>query len=93
VALGPRGYTGVIETTEHGGYPLLHHLKRTLASSVAWTPGLDGAVVLSQRCGDFLLHVGQDLSIGYSQHDADTVSLYARRASASASSSPMRRSL
>jgi uncharacterized linocin/CFP29 family protein len=76
LAIGPAGYTHIVETTEHGGYPLLDHLKRILDGSVAWTPGLDGAVVLSQRGGDFLLDVGQDLSIGYSQHDADAVSLY-----------------
>jgi uncharacterized linocin/CFP29 family protein len=37
---------------------------------------VDGAVVLSQRGGDFLLDVGQDLSVGYSHHDADVVHLY-----------------
>lgn len=76
LAIGPAGYTRIVDTTEHGGYPLLDHLKRILDGSIAWTPGLDGAVVLSQRGGDFLLDVGQDLSIGYSQHDAVTVSLY-----------------
>ncbi|MGH3794067.1 MAG: family 1 encapsulin nanocompartment shell protein [Pseudonocardiaceae bacterium] len=76
LAIGPVGYTRIVETTEHGGYPLIDHLKRILDGSVAWTPGLDGAVVLSQRGGDFLLDVGQDLSIGYSGHDADAVSLY-----------------
>jgi uncharacterized linocin/CFP29 family protein len=76
LAIGPAGYTRIVETTEHGGYPLLDHLQRILDGSIAWTPGLDGAVVLSQRGGDFLLDVGQDLAIGYSQHDADTVSLY-----------------
>ena len=39
-------------------------------------PGLDGALVVSQRGGDFLLDVGQDISIGYSHHDADVVHLY-----------------
>jgi uncharacterized linocin/CFP29 family protein len=35
-----------------------------------------GAVVLSQRGGDFLFESGEDLSIGYDRHDADTVQLY-----------------
>jgi uncharacterized linocin/CFP29 family protein len=39
-------------------------------------PGLDGVVVLSLRGGDFVLEVGQDLAIGYSAHDAQSVSLY-----------------
>jgi uncharacterized linocin/CFP29 family protein len=37
---------------------------------------VDGAVVLSQRGGDFLLDVGEDLSIGYESHDAGGVDLY-----------------
>jgi len=32
--------------------------------------------VLSLRGGDFVLDCGQDLSIGYLQHDARTVRLY-----------------
>jgi uncharacterized linocin/CFP29 family protein len=41
-----------------------------------WAPGVDGAVVVSLRGGDFLFESGQDLSIGYQSHDADTVELY-----------------
>lgn len=35
-----------------------------------------GAVVASQRGGDFLLEVGEDLSIGYESHGEDAVELY-----------------
>ena len=76
IALGPRCYTGVIETTEHGGYPLLEHLRVILGGPVMWAPAVDGAVVLSQRGGDFELSLGQDLAVGYSTHDAVTVGLY-----------------
>lgn len=76
LAIGPVGYTRVVETTEHGGFPLLEHLTRILGGPVVWSPGVDGAVVLSQRGGDFLLDVGQDLAVGYSHHDADVVHLY-----------------
>ena len=41
-----------------------------------WAPGVQGAVLLSERGGDFRLQVGQDLSIGYTGHDAETVQLY-----------------
>lgn len=41
-----------------------------------WAPGLDGAVLVSKRGGDFVLDVGQDLSIGYIRHDAELVTLY-----------------
>lgn len=76
LALGPRCYRGVIESTEHGGYPLLEHLRLILEGPVVWAPAVDGAVVLSQRGGDFELTVGQDFSIGYLTHDADSVQLY-----------------
>jgi uncharacterized linocin/CFP29 family protein len=76
LALGPDEYTRVIETAEHGGYPLLDHLKKILEGPIVWSPGVKGAVVLSLRGGDFLYESGQDLAIGYSHHDADSVHLY-----------------
>jgi len=76
LALGPEAYTHVLETSEHGGYPLLNHLREIIGGPLVWAPGLDGAAVLSQRGGDFLLDVGEDLSIGYDNHDADSVDLY-----------------
>jgi uncharacterized linocin/CFP29 family protein len=76
LALGPEGYTGVIETTEHGGYLVLDHLAKILGGPVVWAPGVRGAIVLSLRGGDFLLSSGQDLSVGYRDHDADAVRLY-----------------
>ncbi len=76
LAIAPAGYTGIIETTEHGGYPLLDHLHQILGGPVVWTPGIDGAAVLSLRGGDFVMNVGQDISMGYLSHDADDVTLY-----------------
>ncbi|MPY91647.1 MAG: bacteriocin [Acidimicrobiia bacterium] len=76
LAVGPVGWTRIIETTERGGYLLLEHLGHILGGPVVWAPGVSGAVVLSLRGGDFALECGQDLSIGYRAHDADTVSLY-----------------
>jgi uncharacterized linocin/CFP29 family protein len=76
LALGPEDYTRVLETTEHGGYPLLDHLRTIIGGPLVWAPGVDGAVVVSQRGGDFLLEVGEDLSIGYDSHDAESVQLY-----------------
>ena len=77
LALGPEQYTGVIQSTEHGGYPLFDHLKKILAGGpIVWAPGVRGAVVVSLRGGDFLFESGQDLSIGYDHHDAEAVYLY-----------------
>ncbi len=76
LALGPETYTRVLETSEHGGYPLLEHLREVAGGPLVWSPGVKGAAVLSLRGGDFLLESGEDLSIGYEHHDADAVHLY-----------------
>jgi uncharacterized linocin/CFP29 family protein len=76
IALGPAAYTNVLETGEHGGYPLLDHLRTILGGPLVWAPGVDGAVVVSLRGGDFLFAAGDDLSVGYDSHDADEVALY-----------------
>ena len=36
LAIAPAGYTGIIETTEHGGYPLLDHLHQILDGPVVF---------------------------------------------------------
>jgi uncharacterized linocin/CFP29 family protein len=76
LALGPDEYVKVIETAEHGGYPLFDHLARILEGPIVWSPGLSGAIAMSLRGGDFILESGQDLSIGYDSHDAEEVHLY-----------------
>ena len=76
LAIDPAIYTVIVETAEHGGYLLLDHLRQILGGPVVWAPGVEGGVVLSQRGGDFVFHLGQDLSIGYRDHDAEVVRLY-----------------
>ena len=76
IALGPRCYAGILETTEDGGYPVLERLRLILGGPVVYAPAVDGAVVLSMRGEDFELYSGQDVSIGYDSHDAERVSLY-----------------
>jgi uncharacterized linocin/CFP29 family protein len=76
LALSREQWTHVVETAEHGGYPLFEHLALILGGPIVWAPGVRGAVVLSLRGGDFLLEVGQDLAIGYESHDGDVVELY-----------------
>ena len=76
LAIGPDIYTRVSETTEHGGYLLLDHLRQILGGPLVWAPGVEGGIVLSLRGGDFLFDCGQDLSVGYLDHDAATVRLY-----------------
>jgi uncharacterized linocin/CFP29 family protein len=76
LALGRDEYTRVVETAEHGGYPLWDHLRQIVEGPIVWAPGVRGAIVLSMRGGDFLYESGQDLSIGYDRHDAESVHFY-----------------
>jgi uncharacterized linocin/CFP29 family protein len=76
LALGPEAHTRVLETSEHGGYPLLEHLREILGGPIVWAPAVDGGAVMSMRGGDFLYDSGQDISIGYESHDAEAVKLY-----------------
>jgi uncharacterized linocin/CFP29 family protein len=76
IALGDRCYTGVIETTEHGGYPLLEHLRLILGGAVVWAPAVDGAVVISQRGGDYTFVSGDDFAIGFAGAGPKGVRLY-----------------
>jgi uncharacterized linocin/CFP29 family protein len=47
-----------------------------LARLIAWAPGLEGALVVSQRGGDFVFEAGQGVAIGYDSHDAEVVRLH-----------------
>jgi len=73
--LSADAYTAVSETTEHG-YPVREHINRLLDGDIIWAPAIDGALLLSGRGGDYELRLGQDLSIGYLSHDAESVQLY-----------------
>ena len=76
LALGPDAHTRVLETSEHGGYPLLEHLREIVGGPIVWAPAVRGGAVLSMRGGDFLFDSGEDLSIEYESRDADAVRLY-----------------
>lgn len=58
------------------GYPLLSHLKEFFDGPIVWAPSLTGALLLSQRGGDYCIHAGQDWAIGYDSHDEHNVHLY-----------------
>ncbi|AHH97929.1 family 1 encapsulin nanocompartment shell protein [Kutzneria albida] len=77
LAIGPEGYTRIVESTEHGGLLVLDHLRRILdGGKVVRALGVRGAVVASLSGDNFVLELGQDLSVGYSHHDRESVSLY-----------------
>jgi uncharacterized linocin/CFP29 family protein len=73
--LSAEAYTAVSEASDHG-YPIIRHLRNVLDGELIWAPSITGAVVLTSRGGDFSLHLGQDLSIGYQSHNDLEVVLY-----------------
>ncbi len=75
VLLGADAYTALAETSDHG-YPVLEHVKRLVNDEIIWAPAIAGAFVLTTRGGDFALHLGQDVSIGYLSHTDAVVRLY-----------------
>lgn len=77
LAVCESAYTRIVETTERAGLLVFDHLRRVLdGGRVLRTPGIDGAVVVSLATGNYTLELGQDLSIGYTGHDEEKVSLY-----------------
>jgi uncharacterized linocin/CFP29 family protein len=75
VLLGADAYTALAETSDHG-YPVMQHINRLVNNEIIWAPAIAGAFVLTSRGGDFELHIGQDISIGYSSHTDVAVRLY-----------------
>ncbi len=75
VLLGAEAYTALAETNDYG-YPVLEHVKRLVKDRIIWAPAIAGAFVLTTRGGDFDLHIGQDVSIGYLSHTDAAVRLY-----------------
>ena len=75
VLLGADAYTALAETVDQG-YPVLEHVKRLVDDKIIWAPAIPGAFILTTRGGDFDLHIGQDVSIGYASHTDAAVHLY-----------------
>jgi uncharacterized linocin/CFP29 family protein len=75
VLMGADAYTAVSEASDHG-YPVIQHIQRLVSEEIIWAPAIAGAFVLTTRGGDFDLHIGQDVSIGYSSHSDKTMALY-----------------
>jgi uncharacterized linocin/CFP29 family protein len=75
VVLSADAYTQVSETRDHG-YPVLEHIQRLVSGEIVWAPAITGAFVVTTRGGDFDLHIGQDVSIGYLSHTDTAVRLY-----------------
>lgn len=75
LVLGANAYTAASGGSDEG-YPILHHLERVVDGGIIWAPAIAGGFVLTTRGGDFELDLGQDISIGYSNHSGSVVELY-----------------
>src|SRR5215467_11412971 len=75
ILLGAEAYTALAETSD-SGYPVLEHVKKLVKDEIIWAPAIAGAFVVTTRGGDFDLHIGQDVSIGYLSHTDSVVRLY-----------------
>ena len=75
VLLGAEPYTAISGANDDG-YPVLEHIQRLVDGEIVWAPAIEGGLVLTTRGGDFELHIGQDISIGYLSHSETAVRLY-----------------
>lgn len=75
IVLGAEPYTAIGGASDDG-YPVLEHVQRLVDGEIVWAPAIAGGAVLSTRGGDFELHLGQDISIGYLGHTEAAVRLY-----------------
>ena len=75
VLLSADAYTALAETSDNG-YPVLEHVKKLVKDEIIYAPAIAGAFVLTTRGGDFDLHIGQDVSVGYLSHTDSVVRLY-----------------
>jgi len=73
--LGTEPYTAIGGGSDDG-YPVLKHIQRLVDGEIVWAPAIRGGFVLTTRGGDFALHIGQDISIGYLSHSETVVRLY-----------------
>ena len=75
LVLGSEPYTAIGGGSDEG-YPVLKHIRPLVDGEIVWAPAIKGGFVLTTRGGDFALHIGQDISIGYLSHSDTIVRLY-----------------
>ena len=75
VLFGADEYTKLSASSDHG-HPMMEHIEELVDGKVIWAPAITGAFVMTTRGGDFALHIGEDVSIGYLSHDEKKVRLY-----------------
>jgi uncharacterized linocin/CFP29 family protein len=71
-----RAYPDVVAHALSQLRPVMQHIRELVDGEIIWAPAISGAFVLTTRGGDFALHIGEDVSIGYLSHDDRKVKLY-----------------
>lgn len=66
----------LLQQGDKKGYPLYKRIKDILRGDILWSPAVEGGALISCRGGDYAMTVGQDLSIGYLNHDPAEVELF-----------------
>jgi uncharacterized linocin/CFP29 family protein len=61
IALGPRCFTGLMQATGDGGYPVLNVIRKVVDGPLIWAPAVNGAIVMSTLGDDLDLTVVTDL--------------------------------
>ena len=69
-------YHTLMTGQSQGGYPTHRAVRDIIEGDIHWSEALKNGVVLSTRGGDYEMTVGQDLAIGYSHQDGQSVHLY-----------------
>jgi uncharacterized linocin/CFP29 family protein len=75
LALGAELQQCLDSCTEHG-YPLRKQLLSVIEGPIVFAPFLKGGMLVSGRGGDSELVLGQDIAIGYHNHDDEKVRLF-----------------
>jgi uncharacterized linocin/CFP29 family protein len=75
LALGAELQNCLDSCTEHG-YPLRKQLINVIEGPIVFAPFLDGGLLASGRGGDAEIVIGQDIAIGYHNHDDEKVRLF-----------------
>lgn len=75
LVLGAKPFHALAQCNE-GGMPPAKVIKSLIGGPTLWSPALDGGLLISTRGGDFEFSCGQDLAIGYADHDRENVELF-----------------
>ncbi|MFW5790105.1 MAG: family 1 encapsulin nanocompartment shell protein [Halanaerobiaceae bacterium] len=75
IIMGPKHYN-LLNKLETSGYPFFKKIEDLVGSEIIYVPELGDNSVMLAAGDDFELFVGQDVSLGFKDYDADSVDLF-----------------